>query len=248
MALIEGRPRSASVRARTEVEVTTFGAQVFSRMSKTLTPLQRRLAEAIRQRSAGVWTRMPEVHAVLSRERVSAFAEPAPFTLRADTTFEDAVALFATHHADTVYVVDADGHLSGVLTRTDLLRVVEVLTSRPVTEREGVAIQHFMTADPVAVAIDDLASVAALLMWNRGFKSLPVVSTSQGGRLIGCFRAETVMQSVMQRLLAARQLATPVASRFPGPSAVAGSRTDSHVGSGFSRTDSPVMSGFSRTM
>jgi len=251
MALIEGRPRSASVRARTEVEVTTFGAQVFSRMSKTLTPLQRRIAEAIRQRSARLWTRMPEVHAVLSRERVSAFAEPAPFTLRADTTFEDAVALFATHHADTVYVVDADGHLSGVLTRTDLLRVVEVLTSldvarddpealegssRPITEREGVAIQHFMTPDPVAVSVDDLASVAALLMWNRGLKSLPVVSASQGGRLIGRFRAETVMQSVMQRLLTTRQLATPVASRFPGPSAVAGSRTDSHVGSGFSRT------------
>jgi hypothetical protein len=116
-----------------------------------------------------------------------------------------------------------------------------------VPERVGVAILLYRTADPVAGAIDALASVAALLMWNRGFKSLPVVSTSQGGRLIGCFRAETVMQSVMQRLLAARQLATPVASRFPGPSAVAGSRTDSHVGSGFSRTDSPVMSGFSRT-
>jgi CBS domain-containing protein len=177
-------------------------------MSKTLTPLQRRLGEVIRQRSAGIWTRMPEVHAVLSRERVTTFVEPAPFTLRADTRFEDAVALFATHHADTVYVVGADGELIGVLTRTDFLRVVEVLTSRPVAERHGVAIQHVMTPDPVAVAVDDLASVAALLMWNRGFKSLPVVTASQGGRLIGCFRAERVMQSVMQRLLAARQLAT----------------------------------------
>jgi hypothetical protein len=46
-----------------------------------------------------------------------------------------------------------------------------------------------------------------LLMWNRGLKSLPVVSAPQGGRLIGCFRAETVMQAVLQRVLAARQLA-----------------------------------------
>jgi hypothetical protein len=66
-----------------------------------------------------------------------------------------------------------------------------------------------------------------------------VVSASQGGRLIGRFRAETVMQAVLQRLLAARELVTPVASPF--------NRTDSHVGSGFSRTDSPVVSGFSRT-
>jgi CBS domain-containing protein len=163
------------------------------------------------------------VHAVLSQERVSTFAEPAPFTLRADTTFEDALALFATHHADTVYVVDRDSGLSGVLTRTDLLRVVEVISSldaarddpealegssRPHEGRQGIAIRHFMTPDPVVVAVDDLASVAALLMWNRGFKSLPVVSTSQGGRLIGCFRAETVMQAVLRRLLAGRQVAT----------------------------------------
>jgi NADH dehydrogenase len=52
MALIEGRARSASVRARTPVEVTTLGAQVFSRISKALAPLQQRLAEAIRQRTA----------------------------------------------------------------------------------------------------------------------------------------------------------------------------------------------------
>ena len=58
MALIEGRPRSASVQARTDVEVTTLGAQVFSRVSKALAPLQERLAQAIRQRTTRVWTRM----------------------------------------------------------------------------------------------------------------------------------------------------------------------------------------------
>ena len=36
-------------------------------------------------------------------------------------------------------------------------------------------------------------------MWSRGLKSLPVV-TSESGRLIGCIRAETVMQAVLRRV------------------------------------------------
>jgi len=205
MALIEGRPRSASVRARTEVEVTTLGAQVFSRVSKALAPLQQRLVETIRQRTTRVWTRMPEVHAVLSRESVSSFVEETPYTLHDHNTFEDALALFATHHADTVYVLEADGRIAGVLTRTDLLRVVEVLSVRPINERPGVSIRNFMTPDPVVVALDDSASIAALLMWNRGLKSLPVVTTAQSGRLIGCVRAETMMQQVLRTVMLTAQ-------------------------------------------
>jgi len=207
MALIEGRPRSASVQARTDVEVTTLGAQVFSRVSKALAPLQERLAQAIRQRTTRVWTRMPEVHRVLVSETVTAFVEPATFTLRADDTFEAALALFAAHHADTVYIVEDADRIVGVLTRTDLLRVVEVLSSRPVSERSGVPVRHFMTHDPVVVALDDAASVAALLMWNRGLKSLPVVTSAHGGRLTGCLRAETVMQRVLQALVVSNHAA-----------------------------------------
>ena len=76
MALLEGRARSASVRARTEVEVTTLGAQVFSRISKTLAPLQ--------QRTTSPWTRMPHVHEMLSHEHVSSFVEPAPYILHGE--------------------------------------------------------------------------------------------------------------------------------------------------------------------
>src|SRR5262249_56461635 len=117
-------------------------------------PLQQRLAEAIRMRSTRLWTRMPEVHAVLSREIVSSFLEPASHTLQGDTTFEEALALFATHHAATVYVLEPDGRIAGVLTRTDLLRVVEVLSARPVEQRRAVSIRSIMTPDPVVVALD----------------------------------------------------------------------------------------------
>ena len=103
-----------------------------------------------------------------------------------------------------------------------LLRVVEVLSTRPVEERQGVSIRNFMTPDPVVVALSDVASVAALLMWNRGLKSLPVVTSAHGGRLAGCLRAETMMQQVVQTLLATRQAAhqsLPSAGRVESVSA-----------------------------
>jgi NADH dehydrogenase len=207
MALIEGRRRSASVRARTPVEVTTLGAQVFSRISKALAPLQQRLAEAIRQRTTSPWTRMPHVHAMLSAEPVSAFVEPAPFILGGDSTFEDALEIFATHHADTVYIVEEGDRIAGVITRTDLFRVVDVVALRPISERSSVSIRSLMSADPLVMTMDDTAAAAALAMWSRGLKSLPVV-TGESGRLVGCVRAETVMQAVLRRVARPNDLET----------------------------------------
>jgi NADH dehydrogenase len=199
MALLEGRARSASVRARTEVEVTTLGAQVFSRISKALAPLQQRLAEAIRQRTTNPWTRLPHVHEMLSTQHVSSYVEAAPYILHGENTFEELLAIFATHHADTVYIVNDTHHLVGVITRTDLFRVVDLVALRPLSERASVSIRNLMSPDPIVMTMDDTAAAAALAMWSRGLKSLPVVSTA-GGRLVGCVRAETVMQAVLRRV------------------------------------------------
>jgi NADH dehydrogenase len=218
MALIEGRARSASVRARTPVEVTTLGAQVFSRISKALAPLQQRLAEAIRQRTTSPWTRMPHVHAMLSAVPVASFVEPAPYILDGTSTFEDVLEIFATHHADTVYVVDA-GRIVGVITRTDLFRVVDVVAVRPISERSSVSIRSLMSPDPLVMTMDDTAAAAALSMWSRGLKSLPVV-TSEGGRLIGCIRAETVMQAVLRRV--ARPEGFPEPANVPARASLTG--------------------------
>jgi NADH dehydrogenase len=199
MALIEGRARSASVRARTEVEVTTLGAQVFSRISKALAPLQQRLAKAIRQRTANPWTRMPHAHEILSREPVSSFVEPAPYILNGENTFEELLTIFATHHADTVYILNDGSRIAGVITRTDLFRVVDLVALRPLAERSAVSIRHLMSPDPIVTTMSDTAAAAALAMWSRGLKSLPVVATA-GDRLVGCIRAETVMQAVLRRV------------------------------------------------
>ena len=51
IALIQSQPRSASVRARTPVQVVVMGRQVFTQLSRSLAPLRKILAEAVKQRT-----------------------------------------------------------------------------------------------------------------------------------------------------------------------------------------------------
>jgi NADH dehydrogenase FAD-containing subunit/CRP-like cAMP-binding protein len=206
MALIEHRPRSASVRARTDIEVTTLGANVFSQLSKSLAPLQQRLVESLRRRSTNVAARLPEVHAALQQEVLSSFVEAAPRTLNASCPFHEALAIFARDRIDILYLVDGDQHLVGVLTRSDLLRAVDAAIASPVEQRKLFAVRDFMSPDPISVTTRDAATTAAALMWGRGLKTLPVLVSAECRRVAGCVRAEALMHAVTRRLRAQRAL------------------------------------------
>jgi CBS domain-containing protein len=190
--------RSASVRARTAVEVTTLGAQVFSRVSKSLAPLQQRQAQAIR---------IPEAYSVLSSQPLARVLEPAPRTVRRDATLEEVLDMFATHHADTLYVVDDDRRIEGVMTRTDLMRGVDVISTMPVRERNTASVHHFMSRDPMVLTFNDSPATAALMMRDRGLKNLPVVTNAEGRQVVGCVRMETMMHIVLQELALVAQAA-----------------------------------------
>jgi NADH:ubiquinone reductase (H+-translocating) len=201
MALLEHRPRSASVRARTDVEVTTLGAHVFSRLSQSLTPLQQRLVESLRRRSTNVAARLPDANAALMQQALAAYVEPSPGSVGADAPFHEALRAFAVDRADVLFVVDADQRLSGVLTRTDLLRSIDRAIGSPIEERARFTVRHFMSPDPVSVTREDTPQRMVALMWSRGLRILPVVDGASR-RIEGCVRAETVMHAVIERLRA----------------------------------------------
>jgi len=207
MALLEHRVRSASVRARTDVEVTTLGAGIFSRLSQSLAPLQQRLVESLRRRSMSIPARLPEVHAILQQDALSSLIEAAPRTLHVDAPLHEALEIFARDrdHVDVLYLVDADDRLLGVLTRTDLLRSIDAAIALPAEQLESFTVRSFMSPDPVAVTLEDSVPTAAALMWNRGLKVIPVITSADSRRLAGCVRAETLMHGVVQRLRAQRQ-------------------------------------------
>ncbi|MCH7750459.1 MAG: cyclic nucleotide-binding domain-containing protein [Acidobacteria bacterium] len=77
MAMLEGRPHHASVRARSELVVFVMGCSIFERISKSLTPLRNLVAEAVRRRGGHLWRHLPEARATRRPPATRGRAPPA---------------------------------------------------------------------------------------------------------------------------------------------------------------------------
>ena len=194
MALIDNRPRSASVRARTALEVVVMGSNVFSEISTSLAPLRDLLASAARRRATSLWQRMPLARDILEHEPLSSFVEPIPVAnLKLEDTFERAIALFNKDTFSFCCIVDDHEKLCGILTRTDLFRAFEAGARRHTHLGE-------IMVDPITVTIDDSVLVAGATMRDRGLKWLPVIDNKIDRRVVGYLRAEKMFLKVFQNL------------------------------------------------
>lgn len=198
-ALINNRPRSASIRARSVVEVVVMGRNVFTTISKSLAPLRAALTAALTRRSGTFWQERPRAVATLRALRLAEFIEPAPQPFLAPTTsLRDVTRLFAESTNDLFFVAGAGDRLEGIVTLTDLLRV----------QGDGAApetpVAEFMVKNPAAIAATDTALVAASAFREHGVKTLPVLADATSRRIVGFVRA--------RKLIARLLHATPAAS------------------------------------
>ncbi len=192
-ALIDNRPRSASVRARTTVEVIVMGRNVFTSISKTLAPLRAALMAAIARRTPNTWQERPRVRAALLEFKLAEFIEPAPDPrLKPAASLLEVTRLFANNESP-FFLVSADGQrLDGLVTLTDLLRA----------QASGIApetpLSEFMIADPAIITVNDTALIAAATFREHGHKWLPVVEDVTGRRIAGVIRARKMIARIMQ--------------------------------------------------
>jgi len=196
-ALLTNQPRTASVRARTPLEVVVLGRRVFDTISRSLGPLKQALTQAITRRGPNFWAQRPEALAVLRGLDLATFIEPPPEPLLAPaTTLAVLTQRFAHDAADFFYVVSGDRRLEGVVTLTDLLRAQGrgAGANTPVTE--------IMTAAPACIAAGDGALVAVSAFREHNLKYLPVVADLTSRRILGFIRARRLMATVLQRLAA----------------------------------------------
>ena len=101
---------------------------------------------------------------------------------------------------DFCSVIDPSEHLIGVVTRTDLVRAIEVLAAIPdIQARRALHIKNIMISDPIAPTADDSTLLAVATMREHGLKQLPIIRNQQDRRLAGYVRIETVMNRVWQR-------------------------------------------------
>jgi CBS domain-containing protein len=130
-------------------------------------------------------------------------------TLTPDTTVLDAAKRFVEHRISGAPVVEADGHVVGVLSEGDLLRRVEIGTdgSRRTswldffTDSSAVAyvkshaqrVEDVMTRDVIAVDVDTPLSEIATLLESRGIKRVPVLHDH---RLAGIVSRSNLLQAL----------------------------------------------------
>lgn len=115
-----------------------------------------------------------------SLPKISEFMDQVVPTLDPDTKVMKAVDFLLRHRVTGAPVVDSDGKLIGMITETDLLKLVTAgVEGEPPTEE---TVADFMTTDVVTVApTADIYYVAGLFS-SHDFRRLPVV---EDGKIVG---------------------------------------------------------------
>jgi NADH dehydrogenase len=190
-ALLNSSPRTASVRARTPLEVVVMGPHVFTSISKSLAPLRTALTQALTRRSASFWQQRPEALEALRGFKLADFIEPAPQPMiNPSASSAEVSRLFAENSADFFFVSRDGIRLEGMITLTDLVRA----------QGGGQSAGDFMTKDPVTITPADSALVAASAFREYGMKYLPVIADQPSRRIVGFVRARKLMAAVITRL------------------------------------------------
>ena len=204
-ALISSHARTATVRARTETEVIILGRNVFTQISAALTPLRDAVAKAAKRRT-NIWKNLHEIRSVLDAMPTRLLMEPLP-----DQPVGPACRLGETtsrinkHRLDFCCVVEENKGLVGIITRSDLLRAIEVAAALPEGAELNINASDIMVRNPIAITIDESAALAVMTMREHGLKSLPVVDNHEARTVKGYLRIENIMDNLMQQLVVYEQ-------------------------------------------
>lgn len=194
-ALLNNQPRTASIRARSAVQVVVMGRNVFTTISKSLAPLRAALTAAITRRSGTFWQERPHALAALRSFALADFIEPAPRPLLAPAaTLREVTRQFADSTNDVFYVAGEGDRLEGLVTLTDLLRIQSrgAAPTTPVTE--------FMVRKPAAIVATDTALIAASAFREHNYKTLPVIADATSRRVVGIVRARKLIARLLEAL------------------------------------------------
>jgi CBS domain-containing protein len=123
---------------------------------------------------------IPQEKHVESLPKISAYMDTVVPTLSPETHILKAVDFLLHHHVTGAPVVDSDEKLVGIITETDLLKLVtEGIQGEPPTEA---TVAEYMTSDVITVRPTvDIYYVAGMFLANK-FRRLPVV---EGGKIVG---------------------------------------------------------------
>ncbi|WP_235999000.1 CBS domain-containing protein [Qaidamihabitans albus] len=133
---------------------------------------------------------------------------PNPYTVGPGTGYKEIAALLANRAVSAVPVVDAEGHLLGVVSEADLLHKREEsgragrrahfarhTTRERLRKAGGTRARELMTAPALTVDAGEPLSAAARELDRRGVRRLFVVS---GGRLVGVLARRDLLRGYLR--------------------------------------------------
>ncbi len=207
-ALLDSKPRSATVRARSDLEVTVMGSNVFNQISSALSPLKDAVLKAMNRRT-NIWKSLHEVREVLEHVPLRTLIQPLPESpLSVDYHVADAIHKLNVSRLEFLPVTDDDGKLLGMITRSDLLRSIEVVAALPEGAEMNITAKDIMVKNPIALTVNDTAALAIMTMREHGFKVVPIVEDNESRKIVGFVRIESIMDHIAQKLLVREKTAT----------------------------------------
>jgi CBS domain-containing protein len=120
----------------------------------------------------------------------SVVAKQKPFSAPGKTTVAEAARMMKKHNVGAVMVVDG-GRLTGIFTERDALFRVLAESRNPATTR----LADVMTAKPQTIDPNKVVGHALLLMYEGGFRHVPVVDR---GKPIGMISARDALGPELQ--------------------------------------------------
>ena len=202
-ALLDSGARSASIRARSNVEVTVLGRNVFTQISSCLAPLRDAVANAMKRRT-NIWKNLPEAKEILEAIPLSCLIEPMTHPpLKPTDAVESAIELINIHKLDFLCVVNDSDLLVGIVSRSDLFRAIELA----VQDRSlRVCVRDIMVHEPIFISEGESTSLALSTMREHGLKKLPVVESRDYPILKGAVRVENILDNLVKLWLAGELL------------------------------------------
>jgi CBS domain-containing protein len=133
---------------------------------------------------SAVARRVPSV----TDERLRVLSRRQPVTVLPGTLLSECVrAIQRTGTGDSVFVCEADGHLTGVLTERDIFgRIVGGRVDL------GQPVERLMTTDPRTLDLDDTIRDAIVLMQTGRYRNVPLVDGT--GHLVGVIRQSDIIK------------------------------------------------------
>jgi NADH dehydrogenase len=203
-ALLGNRPHETSIRARTAVRLRQAGSALFSQIAGTFAPLRDVLSKAVIHRSGDFWHHLPLTKSLLEREPLASLLDPLPAQLlRKDTSLPDAIRALKDSPTGELLILDEAQRLWGTLDRNDLDQIVARIAVIP-ADRQGditlLKLSEFLIVNPVYVAVDDSAFMAANTMLDHDSSWLPVVESKDNPRPVGFLRREKLLDRMIERI------------------------------------------------